>query len=168
MRGCRRRGLLSGARPALGPCQCRQRSRLSVSLYAAVGAGQGREGHYDSTWTRVTGVPKQVILALSSEDGNSGECAGKRGGAWRDVDHQGKKGTQGLTDHMEDTVCPLTWTGNWQGVGKGFEKDHVRLCYGENGPKWMERTHGGVDELLAVWGVGVLERSLGGRICRSW
>lgn len=32
----------------------------------------------------------------------------------------------------------------------------------------MERAHGGVDELLTVWGLGVLERSLGGRICRSW
>lgn len=47
-----------------------QRSRLSMSLYTAVGARQGQGGHYDSTWTRVTGVPKQVMLALSSEDGN--------------------------------------------------------------------------------------------------
>lgn len=44
------------------------------------------------------------MLALSSEDGNSGEHVGKRGEAWLHFDHEGKKGMQGLIDHVEDTV----------------------------------------------------------------
>lgn len=41
--------------------------------------GRDGKGRYDSTWTQVSGVPEEVVLALSSEDGNSGEDAGKRG-----------------------------------------------------------------------------------------
>lgn len=43
----------------------------------------------------------------------------------------------------------------------------MRLCWGEKGHKWMERDHS-VDKMMAMWEVHVLERSLGGRICRIW
>lgn len=32
----------------------------------------------------------------------------------------------------------------------------------------MGRDHSGVDQMMAVWEVGALERSLRGRICRIW
>lgn len=83
--------------------------------------GRDGRGRYDSTWTQVSGVPEEVeevMLALSSEDGNSGEGAGKRREAWPDSDHEGEQGMQGLVDHVEDAVYFLRWTGNhgkaWQ------------------------------------------------------